>query len=185
MSYYIADTHFGHNNVIKYDTNNGCKEFNSIEEHDNFIINNWNRRVKSEDTVCILGDFSWKNAMETKKILEELNGEKILIKGNHDKWSKDGACRKLLKEICDYKTIVDGNKMVVLFHYPILFYQSQHRGSIHLYAHVHNTREEQLFQDACKNIVNTTDIPMNCYNVGCMQPYMNYTPRTLEEILKK
>lgn len=51
------------------------------------------------------------------------------------------------------------------------------------FGHVHESREEKLFQDVCKNIAETTDIPMNCFNVGCMLPYMNYTPRTLKEIL--
>lgn len=73
--------------------------------------------------------------------------------------------------------------MVVMSHYPIMFYQSQHRGSVHLYGHVHNTREEQLFQTACKNIADTTDIPMNCFNVGCM--HWNYTPIALKQILER
>ena len=42
MNYYISDTHFGHENIIKRDANNGCRQFSSIEEHDNLIIENWN-----------------------------------------------------------------------------------------------------------------------------------------------
>ena len=67
-------------------------------------------------------------------------------------------------------------------HYPLMFYQNQHRGSILLYGHVHNTKEEKLFQDACKHIANTEDIPMNCYNVGCM--LWDYKPVTLQQIMK-
>ena len=183
MNYYISDTHFGHENIIKHDANNGCKQFSSIEEHDNLIIENWNRVVTPQDNIYILGDFSWLYARETEELIKKLNGVKFLIKGNHDRWCKDGACKKLFQGIYDYKTIQDGDKMVVMSHYPIMFYQSQHRGSILLYGHVHQTREEKLFQDACKHISDTTDIPMNCYNVGCM--LWDYTPVTLNQILEK
>lgn len=181
MNYYIADTHFGHENIIKYDAQNGCKKFSSIEEHDNLIIKNWNERVKPDDNVYILGDFSWLYARETEEIIKKLNGNKFLIKGNHDRWSKDGTCRKLFQGIYDYKTITDGRHAVVMSHYPILFYQGQHRGAIHLYAHVHCTKEHYLYQEACKHIAETTDIPFAVYNVGCM--LWDYKPVTLEEIL--
>ena len=183
INYYISDTHFGHENIIKHDANNGCKQFSSIEEHDNLIIENWNRVVTPQDNIYILGDFSWLYARETEELIKKLNGAKFLIKGNHDRWCNDGACKKLFQGIYDYKTIQDDDKMVVMSHYPIMFYQSQHRGSILLYGHVHQTTEEKLFQDACKHISDTTDIPMNCYNVGCM--LWDYTPVTLEQILEK
>lgn len=183
MNYYISDTHFGHKNVIKHDASNGCREFSSIEERDELIIQNWNSVVTPQDNVYILGDFSWMSARKTEELIMRLKGAKFLIKGNHDHWSKDAACRNLFREIYDYKLIEDGDRRVVMSHYPILFYQHQHRDAIHLYGHVHNTREEELFQEACKHIENTTDIPMNCHNVGCM--LWDYKPVTLAQILEK
>ena len=180
MTYFTSDLHFGHENILRYDK----RPFSSIKEHDEELIKRWNAKVKPGDTVYILGDFSWLNARETEELIKRLNGTKFLIKGNHDRWCKDAACKKLFQGIYDYKTITDGDKSVVMSHYPILFYQNQHRNSVLLYGHVHNTREEKLFQDACKHIASTTDIPMNCYNVGCMLDYMNYYPRTLKEILE-
>jgi len=183
MNYYISDTHFGHANVVKYDEKNGGYAFRSIEDHDKLLMNNWNRVVTNKDTVYILGDFSWLNGEKTKEILQKLNGEKVLVRGNHDKWSRDYECRKLLKEICDYKCFHDNGKTVVLSHYPILFYQSQHGDSIHLYGHVHNTEEETLFQITCKQLEQNYKIPMHCYNVGCM--LHDYTPKTLEQLQKE
>lgn len=182
MNYYISDTHFGHKNIIKHDANNGCKKFSSIEEHDNLLVKNWNSIVTPQDNIYILGDFSWLSARKTEELIKELNGAKFLIKGNHDHWCKDSACKKLFQGIYDYKMIMDGDKTVIMSHYPILFYQNQHRNAIHLYGHVHNTREEKLFQDACKHIADTTDIPMNCHNVGCM--LWDYKPVTLQQILE-
>ena len=188
MNYYIADTHFGHFNIIKHDANNGCKKFSSIEEHDNLIIENWNSVVKQTDNVYILGDFSWLYGRETKEIIEKLNGQKFLIKGNHDRWSKDGACKKLFQGIYDIKQIEDNGRQVILSHFPIMMWSGQHRGVIHLYGHVHNTLEEQDFQEFVKIIDERIKLrdgerykPVRAYNVGCMK--WDYKPVTLDEIL--
>ena len=184
-NFYISDTHFGHENIIKLDANNGCRKFSSIEEHDNLIISNINKVITPQDNLYFLGDISWKYAEQTIEILKQINCKNLFaIKGNHDRALKDGRVKKMFQGIYDYKTIKDGENTVVMSHFPILFYEHQHRNSILLYGHVHNTREEKLFQDACKSISDTTDIPMNCYNVGCMIDYMDYTPRTLSEIIQ-
>lgn len=51
-----------------------------------------------------------------------------------------------------------------------------------LYGHVHVTREWQLLEK-WREELNSMDIPCRLFNVGCMMKYMNYTPRTLDEIL--
>jgi calcineurin-like phosphoesterase family protein len=91
MRYFLtSDPHFGHANIIRY-----CmRPFSDCEKMDEALIKNWNQRVKPEDSVFILGDFCFKNkqgieigASLTKNAnyyLQKLNGEKILIKGNHD-----------------------------------------------------------------------------------------------------
>jgi calcineurin-like phosphoesterase family protein len=48
------------------------------------LIKNWNDRVKPGELVYVLGDFSFANPNLTRKVMERLNGKKILIKGNHD-----------------------------------------------------------------------------------------------------
>lgn len=60
MNYYIADTHFGHRNIINFDG----RPFHDITEMKLALIANWNRRVTNEDTVFILGDFCWGKAPE-------------------------------------------------------------------------------------------------------------------------
>lgn len=79
MIYFSSDSHFWHNNVIKYCS----RPFTSIEEMNEALVANWNSIVKPEDTVYYLGDFSLAfRAVETFSF--RLNGRKILVPGNHD-----------------------------------------------------------------------------------------------------
>ena len=57
MIYYIADNHFGHKNVIRFDN----RPFADTVLMDEVLVHNWNERVTEDDTVYILGDCFWKN----------------------------------------------------------------------------------------------------------------------------
>ena len=49
MIYFTADTHFGHENVIRF-----CgRPYATDAEMDEALIENWNSRVKGNDTVLI------------------------------------------------------------------------------------------------------------------------------------
>ena len=128
------------------------------------------------------------------ELVAKLKGHKILLKGNHDDLS-DYRYVKLFDEICDYKEITDGfdgkSYHLVLSHYPILFWKNQGNDWIHLYAHVHNTYEDEYFQK-CIHDMNHSDLfrhkakgkTVVAINVGCMKDYMDYEPRTLKELLE-
>jgi len=78
--YFISDTHFGHWFAVWF----WKRPFKNIKEMNTALINNWNSRIKNEDIVIIVGDFFAGNKLFCKYLLKNLNGEKILIKGNHD-----------------------------------------------------------------------------------------------------
>ena len=80
MNYYISDLHFGHGNIIKFDQ----RPFATVEEMTHVLIRNWNSTVTNQDTVYILGDFCWGKETDWIRILDKLNGNKVLIRGNHD-----------------------------------------------------------------------------------------------------
>lgn len=177
MNYYISDLHFGHANVIKFDP----RPFQSLKEMHQTIINNWNAVITPEDDVYILGDFAWKEQIGIE-IISQLVGKKYLIKGNHDKMGSH--LESFFVWVKDYAIIQDKaqNTQVVMCHFPIAHWYNQYRHTVHLYGHVHNTQDYELFQqygDLCRE----KNIPFLAYNVGCMMPYMNYTPRTLQQIL--
>ena len=177
--FYIADTHFFHENIIKFDK----RPFADVNEMNDTIRSNWNRTVKPDDTVYILGDYSWKFKDEHIEFLKSLNGRKRLIKGNHDKATHSSKFKRLFEQITDYEKVLDGEDTVILCHYPIIAYDGSFRGrNVHLYAHVHKTDEGKMVE-SFKALYRDEDHPMRLYNVGCMMPWMDYQPRTLKEIL--
>lgn len=77
--WFTSDNHFWHNNIIKY-----CdRPFRSAEEMNKVMIQRWNEKVKPEDTVYHLGDFSM-SMKGIEQIIRGLNGTKVLVPGNHD-----------------------------------------------------------------------------------------------------
>ena len=122
----------------------------------------------------------------------QLKGRKVLITGNHDDVS-DYRYQQLFHEICDYKemhdTIGKEHYSLVLSHYPIFSWRNMGRGRILLYGHTHESEEDRFYQKClsemrandCRHVYEEEEL--RAYNVGCMRDYMNYTPRTLEEIL--
>jgi calcineurin-like phosphoesterase family protein len=153
------------------------------------LISNWNSVVKSNDTTYILGDFCWDKENEWLRILQQLNGNKVLILGNHDLKQMSSQLKKCFQDIKDYKEITDESKHVIMCHYPLFCYKGSYDPNTYmLHGHVHNrTTEakwcEQWKKDLKENWYCSPDNYGNIFNVGCMMPWMNYTPRTLEEII--
>ncbi len=184
-NYYIADLHFGHERILGFDN----RPFSTIGEMEDELISRWNSVVEPGDTVYILGDFCWKVETDWIRILDRLKGNKVLIRGNHDLNKFSGKLKKEFQDIRDIKTIMDGKYSVVMCHYPLLFYPHDHcDNSIMLCGHVHLTTEnedlERWRDEIRSGRVKCRGNFGNIINVGCMLPYMDYTPRTLEEILR-
>lgn len=130
MDFFTSDLHLNHFNVIRF-----CnRPFNSLEEMNSVLIENWNKKVKSSDTVYVLGDFIFMgNSFSVRNILQQLNGKKILIIGDHDKPTKN------IKELEQHQYYFYKNKdiMIALFHWCIRNWQRSHYNSWHLYGHSH------------------------------------------------
>ena len=84
MIYVTSDHHFGHKNIIKY----ANRPFKNVEQMNTYMIQQWNKVVSENDVVYHLGDFALMPKKQTKKIMDQLKGYKILIRGNHDKGKK-------------------------------------------------------------------------------------------------
>lgn len=182
--FFTSDLHFGHENVIRFDN----RPFNTVEEMDEEMIKHWNAKVGKGDIVYVLGDFIWKAATnEAVSIIRRLNGQIILIKGNHDRFLHNAAAKKALAGIKDYDdicvTLEDGTtRRCILSHYFIPFYNGHRYQAIHLHGHSHLT-EEAAEEIRITTELNEKGYDLKIYNVGCM--YWNYTPVTLDEILER
>lgn len=176
--FYISDWHYGHKNVLGFDN----RPFTSIEQMNEELIRRWNSVVSDGDLVYILGDMFWCTPKTAAPIMERLNGQKILVKGNHDRWH-DSKFDKLFVKIDEYMEIEDEGRKVVLCHYPIPCFKNHFYGWIHLYGHVHNSFEWNMMEQQRFLMEELYDRQCNMINVGSMMPWMGYTPRTLDEIL--
>lgn len=181
MTFFISDLHFGHKNCLAYDN----REFKSVEEHDEALVQNWNAVVGVDDDIWILGDISWYTATRTIALFKRLNGTKHLCAGNHDKkLLRNRDVQQLFVEIVDYKELqLTENFGLVLCHYPIPCYNHHYYGWVHLYGHVHNGFEWNMMKQVQYEMRELYGKECRMYNVGCMLPGMDYTPRTVQEIL--
>ena len=169
MIYYIADTHFGHDNIRRL----SHRPFETVKEMDITIIENWNKKVTDKDDVYILGDFSFKGG-DPIAYAKQLKGRKHLIIGNHDTaLLKHPDFKKYFVEAKDIKKINDNGVEIVLCHYPMVEWAGYYNGAIHYYGHVHNTFHNPNTQYAMNM--------KNAYNVGV--DIIGFEPCTSDEII--
>lgn len=138
--FFIADTHFGHKNIIAYEN----RPFATVEEMDKELIRLWNETVQQDDTVFLLGDFSFYNKERSAEICRQLQGNKLLVLGNHDghppQWYRDCG----FQEVYNYPIIYAGFWM--LSHEPLYINQNMPYGNI--FGHVHGN---PAYADASSN----------------------------------
>lgn len=132
----ISDTHFGHKNIIKY-----CnRPFADTEEMDKAIIKNWNEVVSNKDLVIHLGDVALCGKERFRQIMSQLNGRKMLIRGNHDNWTDEFYREAGFEYVSRYPIV--WNEFYILSHAPLQVFQNVPYKNI--FGHVHN---DPLYQD--------------------------------------
>ena len=126
----ISDTHFGHAKAIQM-----CdRPFKDKHEMDEVMISNWNKKIKNGHDVFFLGDFSFYGKDKATEICKKLNGNKYMIKGNHDSHSVEYYQDCGFKRVYDFPIILEN--FWVLSHEPIPFNDDTMFFNIH--GHLHN-----------------------------------------------
>ena len=136
MIYFTSDTHFQHVNVIKY-CENTRGHFTSVFDMDETLIHNWNAKVKPTDILYHLGDFAFGNHATAIEILKRLNGNKIIIFGNHDNQLKKK--NSFLEHFIEYHDTLDLEINVLkinLCHKPPI---NPKDDILYLHGHLHGT----------------------------------------------
>lgn len=133
-----SDLHFGHKNIMSFCPQTRARFNSDVKYMTEAMIMEWNERVAVGDTVYILGDVAFMSGSDAGKVMNRLNGDKILVEGNHDrKTLTDATFRNAFKEVHKYLDInYDGHKCV-MFHYPIAEWDQMHRGALHFHGHLH------------------------------------------------
>ena len=162
-----ADLHFAHANILKFQSE--TRKFDDVHHMNEEIIRIWNENVAEEDTTYILGDVAFCQPKKAAEFVRRLNGNKILIEGNHDeKALTNQYFRDSFVEIHKYLEIKHNGTRVCMFHFPILEWNQCHRGSVMLNVHLHgnpnelaNNRIRDVGFDATGNVVSLLDDMVN------------------------
>lgn len=132
--YFIADLHLGHRKILAF--SKGHRSGTTTEEHDEWIIKQWNSVVHKRDIVYVLGDVAFgRHHLEKFK---RLNGKKVLVRGNHDKLST--------ATYLEYFTNVLGSFKKYNFwisHFPIHPHSMQDKFNIHGHVHFKGVRDKR------------------------------------------
>lgn len=147
MIWFTEGTHYGHARIIEFEK----RPFANVDEMDKELIKRHNEKVKPDDTVYHLGDFTLnRDLTNVAELFAKLNGHIFVVPGNHDKWiaRMDGwrgslmsASRKKVTILPPlYSLEIDTGEqhpfVVVLCHYPLSRWDRSHYSALHLYGHV-------------------------------------------------
>lgn len=132
--WFVADLHFGHPKIVDI-----CNRPTTYDEHENWLIKEvYNKYIDKKDEVYLLGDISFSKRVIAQKQIAQLNGNKHLIVGNHDKNIIHLGNWVEVTQIKDFTYSRFGlNIHIVLCHYCMASYNRQVHGSWHLFGHSH------------------------------------------------
>ena len=170
MIYLTSDCHFSHKNILAYEPE--TRPFSSIEEMNEKLIENWNKVVKPEDDIYVVGDFFMGPLNNIESVLHRLNGKIHLIRGNHDQKNRIELYEKNGIDVHDIFYIKYKGRFFILCHFPMMneefmrMVREDNSEVVLLYGHIHSK--------APKGYVDGT------YHVGV--DTNNLTPISLEQI---
>ena len=167
----VSDTHFGHTGVCRFMQKDGVtklRPWTDPREMDEEMVKRWNERVKPNDKVYHLGDVVINR--KSLSIMHRLNGDKVLIRGNHDIF-KDEDYRQHFRELRAYH-VMNG---MILSHIPI-HEASLGRFGVNIHGHTHANRVMKL--DYGREIVDTR------YHCVCVEQ-TDFAPILFEDVMKR
>jgi len=176
----VSDTHFGHTGVCRFTRNDGVtklRPWDNADEMDEFMVKAWNERVKPTDKVYHLGDVVINR--KALKIMHRLNGDKVLIRGNHDIF-KDDDYRLYFRELRAYH-VMNG---LILSHIPV-HEASLGRFGCNIHGHLHANRvmKARGVDARTGEILYGTEIDPR-YWCACVEQ-TDFAPILFEDALKK
>lgn len=143
MIWFTSDFHYGHKNICGPEVSRwpaGYRDFHCLYDMNEAIVKSVNDNVDKHDTLYFLGDWAFGGEQNIEELKNRLNVKVInFIYGNHDKAVRRNY-KHLFTETHDLLHRVFEGTLFALCHYPIAEWQDCHKGSIHLYGHVHGNK---------------------------------------------
>ena len=172
----VSDTHFGHKGVCHFTRNDGVtklRPWDTPEEMDEAMVKAWNERVGPKDKVYHLGDVVInRRALPT---MARLNGDKVLIRGNHDIFPDD-EYRKYFRELRAYH-VMNG---MILSHIPI-HEESLGRFGVNIHGHLHANRVMKAGPASGEFVTKVVDTRYHCV---CVE-HTDFAPILFEDVQKR
>jgi calcineurin-like phosphoesterase family protein len=177
----VSDTHFGHLGVCKFLRSDGVtklRPWDDAAEMDEAMVAAWNERVRPNDKIYHCGDVVIKR--KSLSIMSRLNGDKVLIRGNHDIF-RDDEYRQYFRELRAYH-VMNG---LILSHIPI-HSESLGRFGCNIHGHLHANRvmKPRGVDASTGEVLYGDEIDPRYYNVSVEQ-LPDFAPILFEDVLKK
>jgi calcineurin-like phosphoesterase family protein len=175
-----SDTHFGHAGVCRFTEADGVtkiRPWTDPDEMDEEMIKRWNDTVRPNDKVYHLGDVVINR--KSLKTLSRLNGDKVLIRGNHDIF-RDDEYRMYFRELRAYH-VMNG---MILSHIP-LHEASLGRFGVNIHGHLHSNRVKKARGIDAKTgaTLYSTENDVR-YHCVCVEQ-TDFTPILFEDVIKR
>lgn len=171
MIFFTSDLHFNHSNIAGPCTSKwkcGFRDFNSIDEMNDTLIDNINAVVGHNDELRFLGDWAFGDRSKIPSLRERINCNKIyFIRGNHDHDIE--RYKNCFEWIRSYDEFWYGKTLITTFHYPIAAWNGNGKSSINLHGHCHNT-----YKPIGKQLDVGVDNTLNKYKPWSMDQIMDY-----------
>jgi len=179
-TFLVSDTHFGHAGVCRFTEEDGVtkiRPWTDPDEMDKEMVRRWNDTVRPNDKVYHLGDVVINR--KALPILHRLNGDKVLIRGNHDIF-RDEEYRRYFRELRAYH-VLNG---MILSHIPV-HEASLGRFGVNIHGHLHTNRVKKARGvDARTGAILYGDENDVRYHCVCVEQ-TDFTPILLEDVYKR
>lgn len=144
MIWFTADWHFFHDRILEFHSKRKEIFGKDIQSAKEAMITLWNSRVSKNDTVYILGDLAFGGVEDKRKLFIRLNGNKVLVLGNHDK--VPNKLKSYFNHITQIKNLkfkksvynfLHRDLEIIMCHFPMLTWEHKEKGSVMVHGHCH------------------------------------------------
>ena len=161
-----SDSHYSHINICRgistWEGKRNTRDFNTIEEMNNAIVNGINSVVSQNDILIHLGDWSFNGIDKAFEFRKRLLAKQVYwVRGNHDEHifkNKenvqsifDGVYTELDLDIVfkfEHKKGENQTRSIkqrfFCYHHPVASWREMKKGVIHLHGHNHLSNEKKI-----------------------------------------